>query len=157
MRDTVEVGTVRVWSLPAGDCLTTAEVGLQCEPSIAFHPEKNLISCTTRPYTDDATTESVTLWELRDSTRLVKVGSLKETKEHLLGVAFHKDGRYLLTCERAGEVHFWNVTTKKRVHSLNHSPHAVDISLCADGKRLAVATDGEGTVTIWNLYPPVDD
>jgi WD40 repeat protein len=161
---------LRIWEIAKGKILASAnleDVGSEelkrangdgsFMVSVAHHPRKELIAIGIDCWNHNVYT--VQIWDTHDMNSFKIVGVLRGLKEGTKRVAFHPDGRHVAAGDGFGMVYIWDLVTKKKLHSLNHGILTVsDLCFSANGKRLAVATAGEGcTVTIWDFTSRKDD
>jgi WD40 repeat protein len=148
--------TVRLWDTETGAILTTrtgpdtAVLG-----RVAFHPGGRMLASSGSKVNERSRLNEITinLWDSNDPT---KVASLRGHKDGTIitGLAFHPDGRHLFSLDEDGVVCVWDIMTRKRIYTLNHSNPSHALAISPDGSRLAVVCGNGQPSIIWNMRPP---
>ena len=78
--------------------------------------------------------------------------SLSKAASNIKTLRFSRDGRHLLTVTHAGRVEVWNLTSGRRMFTVQKPPHTA-ASLCGSGTTLisAYPDDRGTTVEFWSL------
>lgn len=126
--------------------------GSELEGAVAFSHDGRLLA--TRPLFRDTV-----VWDVERRRPLD--GPIDDSGASTL--AFSPDGRTLAWADLGGDVTVWDVASGKATATLPAPPGRPDshtsLSFTADGRRLAVATDGpEGTIVLWDIAdePPAE-
>jgi WD40 repeat protein/transcriptional regulator with XRE-family HTH domain len=142
-------GTVRLWNvanlvrpLPAGRPLTGPG---NIVTSVAFSPDGHLLAAASQ---DD----KVWLWEIGPDGATPD-GTLTNATDWVNAVAFSPDGTELAAGTSDASVLVWNVADRSLIATLPH-PQPVT-SLAWDGPGRLAAGDADGTVSLWQVPPPV--
>lgn len=141
-----------LWDVASGKLVTSfkgpANIGLG---RVAFHPGGKMAAV------DELIggVDTIYLWEFNAPQ---KAKSLLGHTDSISKLAFHPDGRHLISLEGSGMVFIWDIETKKCIHRLQHEFPVHDMAMSADGKHLAVVWgENKRVTTFWDLQPQNED
>jgi len=142
-------GTVRLWNvanlvspLPVGRPLTGPG---NIVTSVAFSPNGHLLAASSQ---DD----KVWLWKI-GMRGAAPDGTLTNATDWVNAVAFSPDGTELAAGTSDASVLVWNIADRSLIATLPH-PQPVT-SLAWDGPGRLAAGDADGTVSLWQVPPPI--
>jgi WD40 repeat protein len=90
--------------------------------------------------------EDIILWDTRTRSKLFRFIYTTEA----WGLAFSRDGRWLVSSYNDGAILLWDMKERKRAASFNeHSASVFAVAFSPDGKRLVSASEDQ-SVIVWN-------
>lgn len=160
--------TARVWDVQSGNLLNTfTSEDTMILLYVAFHPDGHRLAAA-GPHGWRAASQRynmqsgindaiINVWNLKDPT---KVATLRGHKESIVGLVFHPDGRHLFSLDYDGVLIVWDMTTRKRLYTLEHlkpinstDPSVSRLALSRDGRRLVVSYTHDQPATVWSIQP----
>jgi WD40 repeat protein len=115
--------------------------------SMAFDPTALTVAIETPAGVDDASKNSVTLWNVHTKARLVQLDTEDVVARSL---AFSPDESLLAVGSETGTIQLWNIKTGKLTATLGTNDNIVGcLAFSPDGKYVAGASSA--TVTVWNI------
>jgi WD40 repeat protein len=135
-------GTLKLWDVTSGpdpDVLTGHKASLS---SVAISPDGKTLAVA------DTHDRTIKLWDMA-SRRQVAV--LKGHTGPVWQVTFAPDGRTLASTSDDNSVWLWDVASEEKVYEFPQESSESVADFSPDGKLLAVAGYGGGTVRIWDI------
>jgi WD40 repeat protein len=135
---------VKVWSIPAGQLLTSLPHG-EGTVSVAFSPDGSRLVSAGNP--------GIKVW---DAVTWQQISAPQGGEEEILSIAFSPDGRRLAAGSWDGAVKVWDATNWQELYTLANLGHVLAVAFSPDGRRMASASGhyfysgDECAIRIWD-------
>jgi len=108
--------------------------------SLSFSPDGKLLA--------GGFLENVCLWDLPSSTKRIRsCFKAARSTEPVRTLQFSADSHWLVSGSSDGEIHIWDVGTRRMAYRLPDQPQVEDVAFRPDGHLLAIAGRG---LTLWD-------
>jgi WD40 repeat protein len=134
--------SLRVWDLATGQCLQTIEEETGHCKTLALDPTRRLVAAA-------GWAGIVRIFHLNERNHLESVHTFKAHATRIAQIAFHPEGRHLISVSQSGTVRMWDVDTGQplmRWHG--HTQQGQAAGFHPQGQLLATGGEDE-TVRLW--------
>jgi WD40 repeat protein len=124
--------------LKTTDGSMTSSFGIRHTLALAFHPDNQTVA--------SGHWNNATLWDVRTGARLAL---LMSPPRRVDPTGYNRDGKMLAAGSDDGELHIWEMTTRKLLHSIKiGSRDASNPVFSPNGKFVAAGTYADGTLSL---------
>ena len=133
--------TIRFWEALSGICSRTIQHPESQVNRLCISPDKRLLAA--------AGNEDVKLYDIRSSTASPCM-VFKGHHGNVTGVAFHLEGKWMVTSSEDGTVKIWDTRTASIQRNYSHGCPVNDVVIHPNQGEL-ISCDRSGSVRIWDL------
>lgn len=135
------IGTIKLWNIPATSLLYTLKNDADATPSIAFSPDGHYLASGS----DDGT---IKLWNFLSRKR---EKTLQRHTEWITCLVFSSNGQYMVSSSDDKSIKVWNIPYWTIAHHLKESAEVSGIALNPFNQVIAACISGQ-PVKLWNVF-----
>ncbi len=136
----MEDGLVRLWDVQTAAARATLPTRVLTPAALGVFPNTQWFAAMDRD-------QGIAIFDPLGNSELV----LSNDPPHpVIAIAVSTDGRLLAEAAEDGTVAIWELSQKRRLHSLSAGKSPVQVLLFSPDERLLVAGDAAGRMTVWN-------
>ena len=139
---------IRLWNTDSGQQIVELDNYAQVRAAIALAPSGDRIASA--GYMASGNQNELFVWNVADQTAAKKIAI---DADHVNGLAFSQDGRWLAAACNGGMTHVWDVGSFERIATLNGHVGEVLVATFVPGVRhpQLATTGSDGTICLWDL------
>ncbi|KAL1955982.1 hypothetical protein VTO42DRAFT_7882 [Malbranchea cinnamomea] len=134
--------TIRFWEALSGICSRTIQHPDSQVNRLCITPDKRYVAAAGRLH--------VKLYDIKSSTSAGPVMTFEGHTNNVTGVAFHCEGKWMVTSSEDGTVKVWDTRTGSIQRNYSHKAPVNDVVIHPNQGEL-ISCDRSGTVRVWDL------